>query len=185
MSPTITESPLEADFCYYLEFDKEVIKYEAQPLAYEYWYSGEGHFYTPDFEVLYNGFSCYYEIKFERDILRDKEFHSRFEAQKKAAVEQGKGLLLITDEYILKPNNYENLCLLYKFSKVDIDTDYLLSVIDVLKDKGELMISGMLRTEFRELDFQQIYKLIWDRVLVVDLESEILSVDSTIKLSDS
>ncbi len=182
-SPTITESPLEADFCYHLEFDKEVIQYEAQPLCFEYWYDGAIHSYTADFEVFYEGCSCYYEIKFENDILRDKDFYLKLAAQKKAAIELGKDLLLITDEFILKSNRYENLCLLYKHSKADIHTDYLLLVAKKLKHEGELMLSDLLRVDTFSEDFQQIYKHIWDQTLLTDLETEILSVHSLIRLN--
>jgi hypothetical protein len=181
-SPTITESPLEADFCYHLEFDKEVIQYEAQPLCFEYWYDGAIHLYTADFEVFYEGYSCYYEIKFENDILRDKDFYLKLEAQKKAAIELGKDLLLVTDEFILKPNRYENLCLLYKHSKADIHADYLLLVAQRLKHE-RLMISELLRVETYSADFQQIYKHIWDQTLITDLETGILSVHSLIRLN--
>ena len=182
-SPTITESPLEADFCYHLEFDKEVIQYEAQPLCFEYWYDDAIHYYTADFEVFYEGHSCYYEIKFENDILRDKDFYLKFTAQKKAAIELGKDLLLITDKFILKHNRYENLCLLYKHSKADIQTDYLLLVAERLKHEGELMISELLRGDTYSSDFQQIYKHIWNQRLIADLETEILSVHSLIRLN--
>ena len=182
-SPTITESPLEADFCYHLEFDKEVIQYEAQPLSFEYWYDDAIHSYTADFEVFYEGCSCYYEIKFENDILRDKDFYLKLVAQKKAAIELGKDLLLITDKFILRPNRYENLCLLYKHSKADIQTDYLLLVAERLKREGGLIISELLRADNYSADFQQIYKYIWDQTLIADLGIEILSVHSLIRLN--
>lgn len=181
-SPTITESPLEADFCYHLEFDKEVLQYEAQPLCFEYWYDGAIHYYTADFEVFYEGYSCYYEIKFENDILRDKDFFLKLEAQKNAAIELGKDLLLVTDEFILKPNRYENLCLLYKHSKADIHADYLLLVAQRLKHE-RLMISELLRVDTYSADFQQLYKHIWDQTLITDLETGILSVHSLIRLN--
>ena len=32
--PVLTEGKLEADFCYHLEFDENVLKYECQPLGF-------------------------------------------------------------------------------------------------------------------------------------------------------
>lgn len=152
-------------------------------MCFEYWYDGAIHSYTADFEVFYEGNSCYYEIKYDEDILRDKDFYRKLTAQKKAAIELGKDLLLITDEFILKPNRYENLCLLYKHSKVDIQTAYLLLVAEKLKHEGGLMISDVLRVDTFSEDFQQIYKHIWDQTLITDLETEILSVHSLIRLN--
>ncbi|WP_019616900.1 TnsA endonuclease N-terminal domain-containing protein [Psychromonas ossibalaenae] len=180
-APVITESPLEADFCYYLEFDKEVIKYEAQPLGFSYWLNKAKHTYTPDFEVFYVTSSCYYEIKFEKDILRDKEFKSRFEIQKKAAQELGKDLFLITDSFILKRYKYENLCLLYKFSKIVLEPEFLLFIKSYLTNNRELTILELVRQESRNSDFQQIYKLIWDQTLLAEMESEIISINTVIK----
>ena len=183
ISPTLTESPLESDFCYYLEFDNEVIKYEAQPTAIAYWYGGKRHWYTPDFEVFYEESSCYYEIKYQKDVERDDEFEFRFAEQKKSAKELGKDLFLITDEFITKQYMYENLCLLYKFSKVAIDPDFLYFVKVSVKNNQILLISDLIREESRNEDFQQIYKLIWTQFLLADLESEVLSVDTPIQLN--
>jgi hypothetical protein len=182
-SPTMTESPLEADFCYYLEFDKEVIRYESQPLEIPYWYDGEKHWYTPDFEAFYEKSSCYYEIKYKKDIERDDEFELRFAAQKKSVQELGKDLFLITDEFITKQYMYENLCLLYKFSKISIDPEFLYFVKTSLQSNRELFILDLLREDTKNEDFQKIYKLIWMQFLRADLESEVLSTHASIQLN--
>ena len=48
---TNLESPLEADFCYHLEYDQSVKSYQAQPLPISYFYDGKYRTYTPDFKV--------------------------------------------------------------------------------------------------------------------------------------
>lgn len=48
-STLLTESALEFDSCYPLEYDHNVIAYEAQPEGFEYIYQDEVHKYTPDF----------------------------------------------------------------------------------------------------------------------------------------
>jgi len=70
---TYTESPLEADLCYHLEFDPKVKSYQAQPLSFQYYFEGAVHTYYPDFEVNYSdNTSCYFEIKFQIDIDASK-----------------------------------------------------------------------------------------------------------------
>jgi hypothetical protein len=40
----VTECPLEASLCYYLEFDDSITSYESQPLGYYYQYEGKRTF---------------------------------------------------------------------------------------------------------------------------------------------
>ena len=67
---TYTESLLEADFCYHLEFEPKIIQYQATP--YLLITSLRGYSYIfPDFEVFYDdGTISYIEIKYVADIAR-------------------------------------------------------------------------------------------------------------------
>ena len=101
-SVVLTEGVLEKDFCYYLEFDEDVVEYQSQPLGYYYYMDDGKRGYTPDFKVLVKTLEgiieIYYEIK-ERKYLED-DFDAEFEAKQWPLKNVGKELILIDDEFI-------------------------------------------------------------------------------------
>ena len=64
------ESSLEAKFCYFLEFNDDVVSYKEQPFTI----NCDGTLYTPDFLVSYfNGDEIIYEIKHSKILSREKQ----------------------------------------------------------------------------------------------------------------
>jgi len=120
-SITYTESPLEADLCYHLEFDDKVSNYQAQPLPIEYYFQGTVRSYTPDFEVNYkDGTICYFEVKYCSDIERIDSFFEWEVAIRKATTSKGKGFIVIKEDFIRQEFLYENLQTLYSASDLPI-----------------------------------------------------------------
>lgn len=139
--------------------------------------------YTPDFEVIFvNGLSCYYEIKYQADINRVPNFDLWFSDVRKAAKKNNKELRLVTDVLIRRKFRYENLCLLFKYSKYELDKQYVSYVKLSLCNKSMLIVD-LIRNHFMNADFQQIYRLLWDKVLITDIDSRILSKYQSVSLN--
>ncbi|SFF89633.1 hypothetical protein [Neptunomonas qingdaonensis] len=179
------ESPLEKDYCYYLEFDEEVRLYEPQPLGFTYWYDEKEHIYTPDFEVFFSSNSCYYEIKYKADIDKDAGFYVWFEVVKNEARNQGKDLILVTDQWITRQYCYENLCLLYKSASYELDPAYVAMIRNALSTSPSLSIGQFIRQDSRNEDFIMIHRLLWNKRLIADLDSDLLSTNSLVRAGKS
>ena len=70
----VFESILERDFFTLLEFDKDVVSYEEQPLKINYQLKARNTRYTPDVLVIYkNGSKKIFEVKYQSDIDSDQK----------------------------------------------------------------------------------------------------------------
>lgn len=181
---TNTESPLEADFCYHLEYDPKIRSYQAQPLSFQYFFEGEVHTYFPDFEVFYDDESnSYFEIKYIADIARIENFDAWEKAVAKAANKNGKGFVVLKEDFIRQKPLYENLQTLWTAQTIDIDKDFLCHLITMLDENKELSIEELLRDKNSNAEFEQIYRLIFERKLSTPLSVEFLSKQSIVKHS--
>lgn len=183
---TYTESPLEADYIYHLEYDPTVINYMAQPPKFSYFFEGKEHKYTADFEVFYeDGSICYFEVKYIADIERIDNFDAWKAAVTKGAVRLGKDLRFITEETIRQEYYYENLQTLYSAKTIEIDSQFIIHLIKEFEDRDGLTIRDLIKDESTDVEFEQIYRLIFDKVLITDLEADFLSKQTTIYNSGS
>lgn len=181
---THLESPLEADFCYHLEFDQNIKSYQAQPLSFLYHFEGAAHRYTPDFEVVYqDGSISYFEIKFDADILRMNDFSQWEEAIRKAALKNGKGFIVLTESFIRRKPLYENLLNTWSATNIDIDKDFLIHLIQQLDDRKQAPIHELILDTSSDYQFEQIYRLIFEKRLVTSLQNELLSKSSMVEHS--
>jgi hypothetical protein len=181
---TNTESPLEADFCYHLEYDLKIRSYQAQPLSFQYFFEGEVHTHFPDFEVLYDDETVsYFEIKYIADIARIENFDAWGKAVAKAANKNGKGFVVLKEDFIRQKPLYENLQTLWAASTIDMDKEFLIYLITLLDERKELPIEELLRNKNSNAEFEQIYRLIFERKLTTPLNEEFLSKQSNVKHS--
>jgi hypothetical protein len=179
---TYTESPLEADFVYHLEFDTDVVSYMAQPSKLPYFFDGSARKYTADFEVYYSdGTIRYFEVKYLCDIENIVDFDAWQAAISKAAVKKGRSFEVITEEMIRQEFYYENLQTLYAARTIDIDSEFLLHVLKTFSDKNEVTINQLITDQSSDLEFEQVYRLIFDKVLQADLENSFLSKQSIVR----
>lgn len=188
VSPTYHESPLERDFCYYLEFDKSVLCYEAQPLGLIYWnpVKQKECQYTPDFKVRFiDHRECYYEIKYKSDISRSSDFEHIFEWAKTEAQRQGSVLELITDEFISKKYTFQNLVLLYRYANIELDHHYVLWVKERLRiSKHSPLIDLINSSSESTSQKEQLYKLIWSQELSACLSDELIGMNTIVSLGE-
>jgi hypothetical protein len=182
VSPILTEGVLEADFCYHLEADPAVLKYECQPLGYYYYLDKElhirnpldkeQHLYTPDFKVwLDNGNIVYYEIKDRRYI--DKEFEEVFfPAVQKQANFLGRSLTLITEEFIYSEPLFTNLKRMRKAKMLRIvPPNVSTQLVEILKSSEPMKPLELFEQSDYEYDLGILYKLIGDGLINANLEA--------------
>jgi len=137
--PVLTEGKLEADFCYHLEFNQNVLKYECQPLGYFYSKGGDSSqnkkkpYYTPDFQVWYKDLSIwYYEVKQVEFI--DPELELLFPILQNQAVILKKKLVFALDSEIRAEPFFSNLKTIFKAKKNrDINGSLLRTISSLLK----------------------------------------------------
>ena len=181
---TYTESPLEADLCYHFEFDPKVVSYQAQPLSFEYFFEGNSHTYSPDFEVIYDdGTISYVEVKFIADIARIENFKKWESAVRDGALKQGKGFIVLKEDFIRQQPLFENLINLWSSINIEINSDFLIRLIQVLDNRKAVEIKELITDLSSDAEFEQIYRLIFEQNLLAPLTKEILSKSSIIQHS--
>jgi hypothetical protein len=181
---TFLESPLEADLCYHLEFDCNVIEYQAQPKSFEYFLDDELHSYSPDFEVFYSdGTSAYIEVKFKNDISRISDFDKWKKAITIRAKELNKAFFVLTEEFIRQKWAYENLITIYCSRKASIDNSFLLHIVNKLDELEQATIGELMLGYDPNSEFEQVYRLIFEQKLVADINRELLSKKAVVKLN--
>ncbi|MFT6349014.1 MAG: hypothetical protein ACJAYB_002029 [Psychromonas sp.] len=182
VSPILTEGVLEADYCYHLEADPAVLKYECQPLGYYYYLDKElrsynpldkeQHLYTPDFKIwLDNGDIVYYEIKGRRYI--DKEFEGIFfPAVQKQAEFLGSSLTLVTEEFIYSEPLFTNLKRMRKAKMLrDVPIDVSNQLVEILKIAERMSPLELFSHSDHEYDLGILYKLIGEGIINTDIEA--------------
>jgi hypothetical protein len=181
---TYTESPLEADLCYHFEYDTKITSYQAQPLSFEYFFEGSTHFYSPDFEVFYDDKTVsYVEVKFIADIARIANFNEWEKAVRKGASKKGRGFIVLKEDFIRQQPLYENLLNLWSAVGITINTEFLTHLIVFLDKNHEASISALMADELSDNEFEQIYRLIFERKLAVSLTQDFLSKSTIVKHS--
>ncbi len=83
------ESILERDFFTLLEFDRNVVEYEEQPLKLKYMLKAKNTRYTPDVLVIYKDYSKkIFEVKYQSDIDSDPELQHKISILKEEIARQ-------------------------------------------------------------------------------------------------
>jgi len=83
------ESILERDFFMLLEFDKDVVSFEEQPLKINYQLKAKSTRYTPDVLVTYkDGSQKIFEVKYQSDIDSDPKLQHKISVLKEELTRQ-------------------------------------------------------------------------------------------------
>lgn len=114
------ESLLERDFYLTLEFDKDVIEYEEQPIRFYYEINDKKRRYTPDTLVHYheslNKKPCIYEVKYIDEIKQKKVFlKEKFEKIEEYLFNNDMDFKIFTNQD-LDPIFLENIRFIYGYS---------------------------------------------------------------------
>ena len=141
------ESVLERDFFMILEFDKRVIKYEAQPLTIKYEYTdGSIRKYTPDVLVTYtSGLQRLYEVKYQNELINNIELKEKIQLLKNHIYEENKlEFELFTDEELGNPY-MDNLKFLYFYAFMKEDSNMLNKINNILNNIEKTTIKDLLK----------------------------------------
>jgi len=179
-STVLTECPLEANFCYYLEFDDAIEQYESQPLGFYYSLDHKQYSFTPDFECFCGHHYVYYEIQSNTQAIKAKkstEFKRHFDSAQNQAIKLGKDLILIKENWIKRSPHFQNIMQLYRCMQVQYSYDFFKRIKNKL-EKDAVLTIGELIDEHIELPW--IYKLIAEKILIFELSSTSLCLDSKV-----
>ena len=125
------ESQIERDYCYFLEYDKDVIKYRTQPLKIRYLIDGKYHTHTPDFEVIRESLfpnPNYVEIK-DYTEASSNEYRLKHIARNAYFKELGLSYQLLTDKDLREGFALENIKMLYKYVTLEVSEEALSKVL--------------------------------------------------------
>ncbi|WP_422136742.1 TnsA endonuclease N-terminal domain-containing protein [Endozoicomonas sp. ALD040] len=185
-STILTESALEFDSCYPLEYSSKVLSYESQPEGYEYVFEGRICRYTPDFlSRMIGGERPYIEVKPER-VARRKDFLERFHCMKAAAERSGTQLLLWTEEYIRRQPYLNNLKILHRYRTGGVLASEQRKIIEIVRSNEEQQLSLQDHAVLSDMELPYFLPLAYDLLarneLTTDLDTSPLTKDSVVRI---
>ena len=160
------ESLLEMDFCYLLEFERDVVEYEEQPETFVLNRSR----YTPDFKVVYaDGAVEFVEVKPSCKVLRYRE---KFRLIENYLREKGFRFRVWTEEDV-NPVYLDNLKFLYRYIQQPSGYGiYAERVLSTIKRAGKARIEDVIAV-FPEKERAKVLPVIWymitRNILLADL----------------
>ena len=140
------ESTLERDFYMFLEFEKNVLKYEEQPMQINYEYTdGKKRRYTPDTLVTYkDNTQKLFEVKYANELENNPELQEKIKILKKHIQEKYNiDFEIFTDEDINK-QYLENLKFLYKFAFIPPSNEKTEAILQILQSNENIEIKEIL-----------------------------------------
>ena len=172
------ESRLERDFVRLLDFDRNVIEVESQPVELLYSYKGRVRKYFPDFKVTTNdGQVRIVEVK-PKSKTQKPENIIKFIIGKQFCEMHGWEYHIVTEEQIFHGFIQENLDKLRALGQELTDYNDLVIVLNTLQNTG-LSSLEKLASNCNEMDeatfYKCIYKLIYHQKVYVNLLSEELN----------
>jgi len=175
------ESPLELDFIYLLEFDRDVISYHEQPARIYYTYDGRSRRYTPDFYVERNYVRQIIEVKPESKASTEENL-ALFRIASEICRVNDYYFSVATDEGIRIQPKLRNIKLLYKYARILIHPQYQLACHELFVDSSAIPLREIIRFfASRDVSEQAVYALIYWGILSVDLMQPIsLNIEVTL-----
>jgi len=133
------ESQLEGDYPYWLEFDRDVDGYEREPFRIYYFRDGKEHYYTPDFQVRRKNKTQIVEVKYEEEA-ETEECQRLFTIASDACDRMGYEFLVVTEKDIRIKPKLNNLKILYRYARVNFDSEMLYHVKDYFSVRDRLVL---------------------------------------------
>ncbi|MGY0219156.1 TnsA endonuclease N-terminal domain-containing protein [Endozoicomonadaceae bacterium StTr2] len=185
-SLVLTESVLEFDCCYSLEYSSSVVSYESQPEGFEYIFENRIHRYTPDFKSrMIGGERQYIEVKPER-IAKRQDFLERFLFIRTTAERSGIQLLLWTEEIIRRQPYCNNLKILHRYRTRGHLTSEQRKVIEIVRSSKGQKLSIWDYAVLSDKELPQFLPLAYDLLarneLTTDLDVTPLTKDSVVRI---
>lgn len=164
-----SESQLELDYIYLLEFDPEVLSFQEQPFPIFYERAGKRHRYTPDFLVERPTGIQLVEVKTEEQRTKEKNVYL-FNAVTPVIRWRGYEFLIATERMIRAQPRLENIKLLTKYSRTPIDPHHQTYCHELLGRNQKLSLDQVIRFFGAKGEGAQvIYSLLYHGFLSTDL----------------
>ncbi len=175
------ESQLERDMIRLLEFDPAVLSYREQPEPLRYFESGERRKYTPDFIAQMTSGVTVFEVKpYEQSIT--SPLKERLVAFREHYAAQGIDFLVMTEREIRKEPRLSNIIRLLRYQR-EIVSPNSKQVIAAFLENGGQTLGGLLEhLQKQEVSFTQVYALITQGGIGIDIDQSINEVDVRICL---
>lgn len=180
------ESSLERDFFLLLEYDKDVLSYEEQPLVIPYHQGGIDRTYTPDCLIFYkehlNKKPLIAEIKYTSELEEKKvELDEKFHLIEQHAAENDMTFRVLTEKDIRGPY-LDNLKFLNKFLRIPPDFDrYKQVIVRHLQVRKNLTVLELIdRLSFVGIEKAMALPTFWYMVRIGAIKTNL-----TIPLSNS
>ena len=167
------ESLLEKDFCYHLDFAKNVLDFETQPETFSLFdeVTKKYNRYTPDFLVHFSdGKKVYFEVKPRSENLK-KAYMAKLDLFREYCDIRGYTFEIVTRDEISQKPLVQNFQLLHKYLRAGIEKPDL-RLLEALKSQHP---SG---TNFQKIvqalnpsQLVEIYKLLAVSLLKFDMET--------------
>ncbi|MBU2847291.1 hypothetical protein HF925_01590 [Acidithiobacillus ferriphilus] len=116
------ESQLERDYCYFLEYDRDVIAYRSQPITISYRFEDKVLQHTPDFEIIRRDLDLpqYAEVKPDDEAIKD-EFIRLHRARTAYFHVRGHEYILRTGSQLREGHQLKNIKLLHRYVQAPFD----------------------------------------------------------------
>ncbi|WP_341282090.1 TnsA endonuclease N-terminal domain-containing protein [Paenibacillus sp. FSL H8-0537] len=179
------ESRLERNFVRLLDFDREVLQVESQPVGLLYCYKGKERKYYPDFKVITSdGHIRIVEVK-PKSMTQKPENIMKFIIGRMYCDLQGWDYHIVTEEQIFRGYIQENLDKLRAMGNEWTEYNDLVYVLHSLQNTGDSTIE-MLQSNCTDLDestfYKCIYKLIYHQKVYADLFATELSEGTMVSI---
>lgn len=178
------ESLLERDYLKTLEFDKNVLIFESQPIEIEFWYFGKKRSYYPDFLVTMKTGKVYLvEVK-PKSKVEDEENKIKAEVGKMYCEEHDWEYKVVTEEEIRNGFFLENFNFLKNYGKerTNVRTiDLLQSLYEENKPCAIYKFREKALEEIGEDDFYtHLYYMVYEQIIETDLYKERINEETVI-----
>ena len=128
------ESLIEQDYLYVLDYEREVVFFEEQPLSIEYVWDGKKLRYTPDFHVIRGEIHELVECK-PLVFVNTEDNQRKFSVAQTWCKDQGWSFSVITDQDLRQSHRLSNIKLLTRYARWPISDSSKQRVKDRLGKK--------------------------------------------------
>lgn len=186
----VYESTIERDFLYLLDFERDVTRFEEQPVTIEYRCDGQVLRYTPDFAVARADDTCLVECK-PLALVDTAENQRKFHAATVWCAERGWRFQVVTDRELRAGHYLENVRLLTRYARQRTDAQIVSRVygyLDPGRARGRQTLTQVARAIEPEKPhpvLSTLLHLAFHHHIVIPLKEGPISANSPVTLPDS
>lgn len=129
----VFESLIEQDYLYVVDYERDVLHYEEQPLTVEYLWQNKTRRYTPDFLVRRAKRHELVECK-PAARVDDEENQRKFAAARQWCRENSWMFIVVTDEALRSGHRLANIKLLTRYARLTVTPQIIYQATQHLQD---------------------------------------------------